>query len=55
VVQSTVPAGLMGTVKGNTKTSQDPWSKFCAIVGGGGKLASAVAAAGVAASVVQQL
>jgi hypothetical protein len=46
-------AGLMGTTKGDTETSHDPWSKFCAVVGGGGKLASVTATAGIATSVVQ--
>jgi hypothetical protein len=55
VVPSTVVAGLMGAAKGDVGTSEDPWSKFCAVVGGGGKLASVVVAAGVAASTVQKL
>jgi hypothetical protein len=50
-----VPAGLVGTTKGDTGTSLDPWSKFCATADGGGELASAAAAASVAASVVRQL
>jgi hypothetical protein len=37
------------------ETLKDPWSRFCAVAGGGGELASASAAAGVATSAVQQL
>jgi hypothetical protein len=55
VVPATVPAGLVGTTKGDTGTSLDPWSKFCATADGRGELASAAAAASVAASVVRQL
>jgi hypothetical protein len=50
VVPSTAAAGLMGTVKGDAGTSADLWLKFCAVARGGGELASAAAAAGVAAS-----
>jgi hypothetical protein len=28
---SAVPAGLVGTAKGDAGTSQDPWSNFCAV------------------------
>jgi transposase len=55
VVPSTVPADLGGTTKGDIGTSLDQWSKFCAAADGGGELASAAVAAGVAASVAQQL
>jgi hypothetical protein len=55
VVPSTVPVGLTGTAKGDTGTSQDPWSKFCIVAGGGGELASAAAATSIVASTVQQL
>jgi hypothetical protein len=55
VVLSIVPAGLMGAAKGDTGTSLDPWSKFCAAAEGGVKLASAAAVAGVAASIANQL
>jgi hypothetical protein len=55
VVPATMPAGLVGAAKGDTGTSLDPWSKFCAAADGGGELASATAAAGVAASVARQL
>ena len=55
MVPATMPAGLVGAAKGDTGTSLDPWSKFCAAVDGGGELASATAAAGVAASVARQL
>jgi hypothetical protein len=48
VVPSTV-----ARAKGDTGTSEDPWSKFCAVAGGGGELASAAAAAGMAASAMQ--
>jgi hypothetical protein len=34
---------------------EDPWLRFCATARGGGELASAAAAAGKVASVVQQL
>jgi hypothetical protein len=54
VVPSTVPVGLTGTAKGDTGTSQDPWSKFCIVAGGGGELASAAAATSIVASTVQQ-
>jgi hypothetical protein len=50
-----VPADLVGTAKGDTGTSLDPWSKFCATTDGGGELASAVAASGVTGSVARQL
>jgi hypothetical protein len=51
-----VPAGLVGTTKGDTGTSLDPWSKFCDVAEGEGELASAAAAAvGVTVSVAQQL
>jgi hypothetical protein len=56
VVLSTMHASLVGTTKGDMGTSQDPWSKFYALAGGGGELASTAAAtAGVAASAIQQL
>jgi hypothetical protein len=55
VVPSTVPADLGGTTKGDIGTSLDPWLKFCAAADGGGELALAAVAAGVAASVAQQL
>jgi hypothetical protein len=44
VVPSMVPAGLVGTTKGDTGTSLDPWSKFYAAADGGGELASTAAA-----------
>jgi hypothetical protein len=50
-----VPAGLVGTTKADTGTSQDPWSNFCAVAAGGGELALVVAAAGVAASTIQMM
>jgi hypothetical protein len=34
-----VPTGLMGAAKGDTGTSLDPWSKFCAVTEGGCELA----------------
>jgi hypothetical protein len=37
--------------KGDTGASEDPWTRFCV----GGEIASTTAAAGVTASVVQQL
>jgi hypothetical protein len=40
---------------GDTGTSVHPWSRFCAAAGGEGELASTAAAAGVAASAMQQL
>jgi hypothetical protein len=50
VVLSTVSAGLMGTTKGDAGTSEDPWSKFCAVAGV--KLSSGTTATSVAASTV---
>jgi hypothetical protein len=50
-----VHASLVGTTKGDTGTSLDPWSKICATADSGGELASAAAAVGVAASVMRQL
>jgi hypothetical protein len=35
VVPLTVSTGLMGTTKGDAGTSEDPWSKFCTVAGGG--------------------
>jgi hypothetical protein len=55
VVPSAVPGSLVSAAKGDAGTSQDSWSNFCAVARGGGELASAAAAAGVAASAVQQL
>jgi hypothetical protein len=46
-------AGLMGAAKGDTGTSLDPWSKFCAVTESGCELASAATAAGVAAPAIQ--
>jgi hypothetical protein len=42
-------------VKGDKGTLEDPWSRFCVAARGGGELASAAAAVGVAASAVQQM
>jgi hypothetical protein len=58
VVQSASAAGLVveakgAAAKGNMWTSGDPWSRFCAIAGGKGEIASAAAAGGVAVSTVQ--
>jgi hypothetical protein len=53
VIPATVPAGLVGTTKGDTWTSLDPWLKFCTTADGGDELASPAAVAGVAASIVQ--
>jgi hypothetical protein len=50
-----VPGSLVSAVKGDAGTSQDLWLNFCAVARGGGKLASAAAAAGVAAYAIQQL
>ena len=60
VVQSASAAGLVVTAKGaaakgDAGTSGDPWSRFCAIAGGEGEIASAAAGGGVAVSTVQQL
>jgi hypothetical protein len=60
VVQSASAAGLVVAAKGtmakdDAGTSGDPWSRFCAIAGGRDEIAYAAAAAGVAASAVQQL
>jgi hypothetical protein len=60
VVQSASAAGLVVTTKGaaakgDAGTSGDPWSRFCAIAKGGDEIAYTAAAAGVAASAVQQL
>jgi hypothetical protein len=55
MVPSKVPAGPVGTMKGDTGTSLDPWLKFCVAADGGGEVASPVGAIGVAASVAQQL
>jgi hypothetical protein len=55
VVPSIVSAGLMGMAKGDVGTSEDPWSKFCAVAGGGGELASVATTVGVATSAVQQM
>jgi hypothetical protein len=46
-----VVAAMEHAAKGDTRTSKDLWSRFCA----GGKIASAATTTGVAASVVQQL
>jgi hypothetical protein len=46
-----VVAATEHAAKGDTGTSEDPWSRFCV----GGEIAFAAAAAGLAASVVQQL
>jgi hypothetical protein len=46
-----VVAATEHAAKGDTGTSEDPWSRFYA----GCEITSAVVAAGVAASVVQQL
>jgi hypothetical protein len=50
-----VPVGLVVAAKGDTETSLDPWSKFCAASDGEGELASAATAAGAVASVMRQL
>jgi hypothetical protein len=42
------------TAKGDAGTSEDPWSRFWAATGGGGDLASIVAAASMATLAVQQ-
>jgi hypothetical protein len=55
MVPSNVPTGLVGTTKGDAGTSRKPWSIFCTVAGGGGILASAATAAGIAAYAVQQL
>ena len=55
VVPSAVPAGLEGAAKGDSSTSRDLWSNFCAIARGGGELALAAATAGVSVSAKQQL
>jgi hypothetical protein len=54
-VPSASAAGLVvatkgAAAKGDVGTSMDSWSRFCAVAGGGGKIA---AAAGMAASTVQ--
>jgi hypothetical protein len=41
VVLSTAAAGRMGTTKGDAGTSEDQQSRFWAVAGGGGGLASA--------------
>jgi hypothetical protein len=58
VVSSASVAGLVvaakgATAKGEAGTSVDPWSRLCAVTAGGGEIASAAAAAGVAALAVQ--
>jgi hypothetical protein len=55
MVLSKVPAGPVGTTKGDTGTSLYPWLKFCVVANGGGEVTSPVGAVGVAASVTQQL
>jgi hypothetical protein len=60
VVPSMSAAGLVvvakgATAKGDIGTSTDLWSRFCAVAGGGGELASTITAAGVAASAMQHL
>jgi hypothetical protein len=59
VVPSASAAGLVvaakgAAAKGDTGTSADSWSRFCAVAGGEGEIVAA-AAAGVAKSTVQQL
>jgi hypothetical protein len=49
-----VVAAKGAAAKGDAGTSADPWLRFCAVVGGRDEIVAA-AAAGVAASAVQQL
>jgi hypothetical protein len=55
VAPSKVAVGPRGTTKGDTGTSLDPWLKFCVAANGGGEVASASTADGVAASIAQWL
>jgi hypothetical protein len=52
---SKVTAGPRGTMKSDTRTSLDPWLKFCAAADDGGEVALGATANDVAASVTQQL
>jgi hypothetical protein len=50
-----LPAGTGGLAKGMAGTSLDLWVEFCAAADGGGEVAMASAAEGVAAYVARQL
>jgi hypothetical protein len=55
VAPAKLPASTGGLAKGVAGTSLDPWVEFCAAADGGGEVAVAAAAEGVATSVTRQL
>jgi hypothetical protein len=55
VVVSAKPVGERALVKDAVATSLDPWAHLCAVADGGGEVASASTAEGVAATLARQL